>query len=66
MSDHAETAAILLDMQRQLNELSRRERARAKRKGKRRSAAYDPPTPPGPVPSEIDIARAKRLLRGER
>lgn len=66
MSDPAEDGdalAILQDLQRQLNVLTARERDRKERRARRRAGVYDPPAPPGPPPSDLDVARAKRLLR---
>ena len=66
MSDPAKDPfAVLLDVQQQIAELVRtgkRERAKTlRRRGKQ--VAYSPGELPGPKPTELDIARAKRLWR---
>lgn len=57
--------ATLLDLQAQVSELVRVEESkrvkRARRRGKQ--IAYSPGELPGPKPTELDIARAKRLWR---
>lgn len=64
-----DTLAILIDLQRQMAELTTRIRKQDGKKARRRGKqiAYSPPRDlPGPVPSELDIAHARRVLRGLR
>jgi hypothetical protein len=62
-----ESRKILIDLQRQMAVLVRLEDDRRKTKARRRGKriAYSPPRErPGPKATELDIARARRLLRG--
>lgn len=59
-------SAILAELQRQIGVLLGRKRERQARRAMRGQVAYDPATPPGPKPTPMDVARAKRVLRGAR
>lgn len=62
---------VLLDLQKQVNQLTDEMRSKRVTASKRRvrrgqQAAYSPGRLPGPKPSELDIARAERLWRRAR
>ena len=57
--------ALLLDIQRKVDALAHTQQAEraAKLKGRTRKAVHSPGQLPGPKPNDLDIARAKRIVR---
>lgn len=64
-AENKDVIALLLDIQRKVDALARSEQNKRARKlkGRTRKAVHSPGALPGPKPNDLDIARAKRVLR---